>query len=69
MVKAGYNLNAQNEDGDTVLHYAVENGQCEVVRYLLKKGADYNLPNENQVTPLQLAVEKGLEEVLPLMGV
>lgn len=69
MVNAGYNLNAQNEDGDTVLHYAVENGQCEVVRYLLKKGADYNLSNENQVTPLQLAVEKGLEEVLPLMGV
>lgn len=69
MVKAGYHVNARNEDGDTVLHYAVRDGRGEVVRYLIKKGADYNLANKEQVTPLQLAVEEGLDEVLPLMGV
>lgn len=68
MVNAGYQINAQNAKGDTILHLVIQNKNSEVARYLLKKGADYELANEKQVTPLQLAVEKGLDEVLPFMG-
>ena len=69
MVNAGYEINARNKDGNTILHYAIKNKSSEAARYLLKKGADYTIVNEKQITPLQMAVENGLEEVLPLMGV
>lgn len=69
MLNAGYNINARNKDGNTVLHYALKNRSSDVARYLLKKGADYTIANEKQITPLQMAVENGLEEVLPLMRI
>ena len=68
MVSAGYNINARNADGNTLLHFAVKNRANQVAIYLLKKGADYNITNEEQASPLQLAVEKGLDDVLPFMG-
>ena len=68
MVGAGYNINARNADGNTLLHFVVKNRANQVAVYLLKKGADYNITNEEQVTPLQLAVEEGLDDVLPFMG-
>lgn len=68
MIGAGYNINARNSDGNTLLHFAVKNRENQVAIYLLKKGADCNIANEEQVTPMQLAVEKGLDEVLPFMG-
>lgn len=68
MIKAGYDLNTRNADGNTVLHFAVKNHSSEMAVFMIKKGADYNIANEEQVTPLQMAVEKGLDEVLPFMG-
>ena len=68
MIKAGYDLNTRNADGNTVLHYAVKNNSSEMAVFMIKKGADYNIANEEQVTPLQMAVERGLDEVLPFMG-
>lgn len=67
MVKAGYNVNARNRDGDTVLHYVMKNKGSEMAVYLIKKGADVNIANEKQVTPAQIAVEKGLDEILPFL--
>lgn len=67
MVKAGYNINARNRDGDTVLHYVLKNKGSEMAVYLIKKGADVNIANEKQVTPAQIAVEKGLDEILPFL--
>ena len=68
MLKAGYNVNARNADGNTVLHFVIKNRSSEMAVFLIKKGADYNIANEEQVTPLQMAVERGLDEVLPFMG-
>ncbi len=67
MVKAGLDINAQNNNGDTILHLAVKNKSSQEARYLIKKGADVNIANKDQVTPMQLAAENGLEEVLELM--
>lgn len=67
MVKAGYDINARNRNGDTVLHYVMKNKGSEMAVYLIKKGADVNIANEKQVTPAQIAVEKGLDEILPFL--
>ena len=67
MVKAGYDVNARNKAGNTVLHYAMKNNSSEVAVYLIKKGADVNIANEKQVTPMQIAVEKGMDEVLAFL--
>ncbi|MDE5587558.1 MAG: ankyrin repeat domain-containing protein [Acetatifactor sp.] len=67
MVKAGYNINARNRNGDTVLHYVMKNKGSEMAVYLIKKGADVNIANEKQVTPAQIAVEKGMDEILPFL--
>ncbi len=67
MVKAGYDVNARNRAGNTVLHYAMKNKSSEVAVYLIKKGADVNVANEKQETPMQIAVEKGMDEVLAFL--
>ena len=67
MVKAGYDVNARNRAGNTVLHYAMKNRSSEVAVYLIKKGADVNAANEKQETPMQIAVEKGMDEVLAFL--
>ena len=67
MVKAGYDVNARNKAGNTVLHYAMKNRSSEVAVYLIKKGADVNIANEKQETPMQIAVEKGMDEVLAFL--
>lgn len=69
MVKGGYDINARNREGDTVLHYVLKDKSSEMAVYLIKKGADVNIANEKGVTPLQLAVENGLDEVLDFMGI
>ena len=67
MVKAGYDINARNKAGNTVLHYAMKNGCSEVAVYLIKKGGDVNIANEKQITPMQIAVENGMDEVLAFL--
>lgn len=67
MVKAGYDVNARNRKGDTVLHYVMKNKSSEMAVFLIKKGADVNIANDEQVTPAQIAVEKGLDEILAFL--
>ena len=48
------NIDIQDENGDTALHYAVKGGHIDLVMYLLEKGAIISW-NENRQSPLQLA--------------
>lgn len=49
-------MNAQDEEGDTILHYAVRESQEKVVEYLvLHARVCLNIPNDDQETPLELA--------------
>ena len=52
--KQKLNIDAQDEEGDTPLHYAVRGGHIDLVMYLLEKGAIISW-NENRQSPLQLA--------------
>lgn len=67
LVHAGADINAIDNNGNNALYYALEYGNQEVARFLIKKGADYNRANNKGVTPAQLIVEKGYDTLLGLM--
>lgn len=54
---------ARNDMGATALHFAANNGQLEVVRYLLEKGADANIVDKMGVTPLLVAITHRQAEI------
>nr|XP_006820698.1 PREDICTED: uncharacterized protein LOC102803898 [Saccoglossus kowalevskii] len=59
-----------DEDGMTVLHYAVLGGNTEIVAHLLENGADpllYTTQGDYQKTPLHLAALHGNTEVAKLL--
>ncbi|WP_341808148.1 ankyrin repeat domain-containing protein [Wolbachia endosymbiont (group E) of Neria commutata] len=59
-------INCQDHNGKTPLHYAVENGHKEVIELLHNAGAR-TLSDKNGRTPLYPAAEKGYIEVLKLL--
>jgi hypothetical protein len=52
-------LNEVDEQGNTLLHLAVEQGALSCVKYLLSKEADISLPNKDGNSALHLAVQLG----------
>ena len=50
----GLNPNTQNVDGNTALHYAVNNGQSKIVDVLISHGADEKIMNNNGITPWEI---------------
>eukprot|EP00088_Acartia_fossae_P043881 TRINITY_DN4639_c0_g1_i15.p1 TRINITY_DN4639_c0_g1~~TRINITY_DN4639_c0_g1_i15.p1 ORF type:complete len:257 (-),score=47.50 TRINITY_DN4639_c0_g1_i15:79-849(-) len=47
--------NAQDVHGWTVLHWAVNNGQVDLVRFFLERGCDLNIKDDNGVSAVDLA--------------
>lgn len=58
-VDAGAPVNAQNENGDTMLMLAAYHGHLTLVRGLLQRGANPELANERGQTPLMGVAFKG----------
>lgn len=56
-IKAGANVNAPAEYGETALYYAVLFGRVKATQRLLELGADPNITNETNKTPLHQAAE------------
>jgi hypothetical protein len=62
------NINANDGDGWTPLHWAIaRDGALEVVRLLLEHGAYVNSQTNDDETALQLAAYKGYVEVVKLL--
>jgi len=71
VVKAGYaaaartllarggDPNSGDADGSTVLHFAVENDETELIQALLAAGARARVANRHGITPLHLAATNG----------
>ena len=51
------NIDAQDNEGNTALHYAVRNGYGNIVVLLLEYRAEINIKNNYSSTPLHIAAE------------
>ncbi|EAX98993.1 hypothetical protein TVAG_432020 [Trichomonas vaginalis G3] len=51
-ISRGVDINAQNEEGKTVLYYASSEERGEMVEFLISKGADINAKDKNDENPL-----------------
>ena len=70
LVKCGANVDLQDEDGQTALHYAMsspEDSICEVLSCLIKNGADVNAHAFHNETPLMLASCRGPVDVVTFL--
>jgi ankyrin repeat protein len=61
------NINAQDDQGNTALHRAAQNGQLDQVKSLLLQGASLKKVNNFAETPLYLAATNGHLEVAKLL--
>ena len=59
LLKSGGDVNAQQADGATALHWAAYHGDAKLAERLLKAGAKPGLANNNGATPLWLAATPG----------
>jgi len=68
LLKAGANLFARGFALDeTALHFAVESGNVDLVRFLLEKGIDVNAKQSFGETPLHYAASHGHANVAKLL--
>ncbi|HRD28104.1 MAG TPA: ankyrin repeat domain-containing protein [Caulobacter sp.] len=51
-----FDINMQTPEGYTLLHYAADNGNLEMVRELIRRGADVNIRSASDSTPYDMAV-------------
>lgn len=61
------NINAEDHEGNTALHWSVMAGSIEIIILLLVNGADINVLNKMAQTPLYWAVVKGDKKVVELL--
>ena len=59
LIENGANVNAENRDKNTPLHFACVHGNIQLVKYLIKKGASVNAENVDGGTSLYLASQEG----------
>ncbi len=63
LLEHGAHANAQQIDGWTALHQAVENYDVEMVNLLLEFGANGEIARDNGETPIHVAQKKEYEEI------
>jgi ankyrin repeat protein len=68
LLRKGANINAQNNEGDTLLHKAVYADRVSLVRFLLRYSAiNTSLKNNQGLTPFDFAYKKNLHLALLLL--
>ena len=67
LLKAGANIEATDEDGDTPLHVASANEADGAVKLLLEAGANIEATNKDGKTARDLAENAGYDEVVQLL--
>ena len=59
VVEQGADVNAKDNDGMTVLHWAAMRNTVEVVQWLVEQGLDINATDSDGETPLDKAINAG----------
>jgi ankyrin repeat protein len=67
LLKKKIDVNAQQANGATALHWAAYRRDAESTAALIRAGANINLSNNYGVTPLALAAQQGSQAVLDLL--
>ena len=57
------NINYQDENGFSALHYACDEGNFKIVEILLKTNCDINIKNNEKKTPLHLSSKRGYFDI------
>lgn len=61
---SGINVNFQNKQGMTALHFVAKKGYAEVIDVLLNAGAEFEMKNDEGLTPMELATHKDATKIL-----
>ena len=67
LVSNGVNLNAQDQEGLTAMHWASREGNLAFVIFLCDRGADINLKNNEEESALHAAIQTGHISVVKLL--
>lgn len=67
LLQNGEDVNAQNEQGNTPLHYAVALNNADIAELLLGYGADMNIENAKGWSPLKIAQKKDVQQVTDVL--
>ncbi len=67
MIIRGADVNAQDRNGHTLLHFAVQSGRAELAEYLLSRKINPDIRNAKGATALHIAVEKKDMDMLDLL--
>ncbi len=59
LLSSGVSVNTTDDDGETALMEAADDGDTEAVRLLIKHGANVNAANEDGCTALMMAADEG----------
>ncbi|CAG9332104.1 unnamed protein product [Blepharisma stoltei] len=69
LIEFGFNIDAQDDHGETPLHLAAIRRDCELYKMLLDAGALENIRNKNGKTPHDYLEEKGMGIITQSHGV
>jgi len=67
LLQQNVNVNAQQPDGATALHWAVHRDDIELAELLIRSGANVNAADEGGATPLWLAVANGKPLIVKML--
>jgi len=60
-------INYQNENGWTALHYSCDEGNLKITEILIKAHCDVNIKNNDKKTPLHYSVARGYFDITKLL--